>query len=182
MEHILPACPILAKEQYTKRHDRVCVQILCIICKESGVKLDPEHWYEHVPKSVVTSHEGKITILWDQQVRTDRTIPNNQPDIIIHDNKQGTCMLIDVAIHGDRNVIKKDAWKILKYKYAKIEIQCMWNMKAKVIPIILVIEATGTISKPFRQYMSNVMREHEIKEIQKTTILVTAHTIRKVLM
>jgi len=48
-----------------------------------------------------------ITILWNQQVQTDRTIPNNKPDIIIRDNEKGTCMLIDVAISGDRNVVKK---------------------------------------------------------------------------
>ena len=69
------------------------------------------------------SHEGKATILWNQQVRTDRTIPNNKPDIIIHDNKQGTCMLIGVAIPGDRNVIKQEAEKILKYKDLIIGIQ-----------------------------------------------------------
>ena len=47
----------------------------------------------------------KVTILWNQQVQTDRTIPNNKPDIIIRDNEKRTCMLIDVAIPGDRNVI-----------------------------------------------------------------------------
>ena len=30
--------------------------------------------------------------------------------------KSGTCMLVDVPISGDRNVIKKEAEKILKYK------------------------------------------------------------------
>jgi hypothetical protein len=40
-------------------------------------------------------------------VKTDRTVPNNKPDIIIRDNEKGTCMLRDVAISGDRNVIKK---------------------------------------------------------------------------
>jgi len=40
-------------------------------------------------------------------------------------------MLIDVAISGDRNVIKKEAEKILQYKDLIIEIQRMWNMKAK---------------------------------------------------
>ena len=45
--------------------------------KEIGVKLDNEHWHDHVPKSVETSHEGKVTILWKQQVRPNRTIPNN---------------------------------------------------------------------------------------------------------
>jgi len=40
-------------------------------------------------------------------------------------------MLIDVAISGERNMIQKDAKKILKYKDHTIEIQCMWNVKAK---------------------------------------------------
>jgi hypothetical protein len=30
-------------------------------------------------------------------------------DIIIHDDKQGMCMLIEVAIPGDRNVIMTEA-------------------------------------------------------------------------
>jgi len=38
-------------------------------------------------------------------------------------------MLIDVALSGDRNVIKKEAEKILKYKDLTIEIQRMWNVK-----------------------------------------------------
>jgi hypothetical protein len=48
-------------------------------------------------------------------VQTDRTIPNNKPDITIHNEKR-TGMLIEVAISGDRNVIKKEDEKILKYK------------------------------------------------------------------
>ena len=69
----------------------------------------------------------------------------NKPDIVIRDNGKRTCMLIDVAISGDRNVIKKEAEKILKYKELAIEIQRMWNVKIKVIPVI--IGANGTISK-----------------------------------
>jgi hypothetical protein len=54
-------------------------------------------------------------------VQADRTIQNNKPDIIIRDNEKGTCVPIDVAIPGDRNVIKKGAEKILKYKDLTIE-------------------------------------------------------------
>jgi hypothetical protein len=132
-----------------------------------------KHWYEHVPKSVETSQGGKVTILWNQEVQTDRTIPNTKPDIIICDNKNRTCMLTDVAIPGDRNVIKKEAENILKYKYLTIEIQCLWNVKTKVIPVI--IDATGTISKSFRKYVSNIPGNHEVKELQKTAISGTAH-------
>jgi hypothetical protein len=78
------------------------------------VKLDKKHWYEHVPKSVVTNQGDKVTILWNQQVQTDRTIPSNKPDITIRDNEKGKYMLIDVAISGDRSVIKEEAEKILQ--------------------------------------------------------------------
>jgi hypothetical protein len=79
-------------------------------------------------------------------------------------------MSIDVAIPGDRNVIKNETEKILKYRNFVTEFQRMWNVKAKVIPVI--IGATGTISKPLRQYLTN---RPKIKELQKTAILGIAH-------
>jgi len=36
------------------------------ICKEMGVQLNIKHWYDHVPKSVEISHEGKVTTLWNK--------------------------------------------------------------------------------------------------------------------
>ena len=58
--------------------------------------------------------------------------------------------------------------------------QHMWNVKTKVIPVI--IEATGTISKSFRKNVSNIPGKHEVRELQKTAILGTAHILRKVMM
>ena len=77
-------------------------------------------------------------------------------------------------------MIKMEAEKILKYKDLAIEIQHIWNVKTKVMPVI--IGATGTISKSFRKYVSNIPGKHEVKELQKTAILGTAHILRKVLM
>jgi hypothetical protein len=56
----------------------------------------------------------------------------------------------------------------------------MRNVKAKVIPVI--IGAIGTILKSLIQYLSSILGKHEIKEVQKATILSTAHMLRKVLM
>jgi hypothetical protein len=70
--------------------------------------------------------------------------------------------------------------KILKYKDLIIEIQCMWNVQKIVMTVI--IGATGTISKSLRQYLSNRPVKHEIKKLQKTAILGTAHLLREVLI
>jgi hypothetical protein len=59
-------------------------------------------------------------------------------------------MLIDVAISGDRNVIKEENEKILKYKYVITEIQCMWNVTTKQIPVIRV-NADKSLARPGRK-------------------------------
>ena len=56
----------------------------------------------------------------------------------------------------------------------------MWNVRTKVIPVI--IGATRTISKTFIKCVSNIPGKHEVKELQKTAVLSTAHLLRKVLM
>ena len=43
--------------------------------------------------------------------------------------------VLDVGISEDRNVIKKEAAKILKYEDLTIEIQRMWNVRRQAIYI-----------------------------------------------
>jgi hypothetical protein len=54
--------PNTEKRTVYKRNDEVSAQIHAHfkICKDTGVKLDKKHWYEHVPKSVKTSQGGKV--------------------------------------------------------------------------------------------------------------------------
>jgi len=48
--------------------------------------------------------------------------------------------------------------------------------------IMMMIMIIIIISNSFRKYVSNIPRKHEVKELQKTAILGTAHILRKVLM
>jgi hypothetical protein len=57
-------------------------------------------------------------------------------------------------------VIKKEAETTVKYKDLTTEMQRTWKVKINVIPVI--IWATGTISKSFRKYLSNVPGIHEV--------------------
>jgi heme/copper-type cytochrome/quinol oxidase subunit 2 len=58
----------------------------------------------------------------------------------------------------------------------------MMMMIIIIIIVTVIIGATGTISKSFRKYLSTIPGKHDIKELQKTAILGTAHILRKVLM
>jgi hypothetical protein len=46
----------------------------------------------------------------------------------------------------------------------------------------VITGATGTISKLCRKYLSSILEKHEIKELQKTALLGTAHILWKALM
>ena len=81
----------------------------------------------------------------ESKVQRVRTITNTESDIIIGGNEKRKCMLIDVTISGDRNVIKKEAEKTVNYKNLIIEILRVWNVKAKVIPVTTA--ANGIISQ-----------------------------------
>ena len=117
------------------------------------LNLDNEHRYKHVSKLVETGHEGKLAILRNRPVKTVRIIPINRTSYSVI-MKKGTCILINVATSGDGNVMKKEAKKILKYKDLTTDIQDTWNVKTKLI--LVIIEATGTIPNSSRKYMSKI--------------------------
>jgi hypothetical protein len=84
-----------------------------------------------------------------------------------------------VAIPSDRNVVRMEAGKKLKYKSLCIEIQRMWNLNCTIIPI--VIGATGIVTRRLKKNLEAVPGKHSIDSLPKTAILRTSHVIRKVL-
>jgi hypothetical protein len=94
----------------------VCAELHFNTCKEIEVQSDNEQRYDHVPKLVQTGHEGTVTTVWDQQVQTDTTIRDNKPNMLIRDYENGTGLLIDTDMSGDRNVVNKETEKILNIK------------------------------------------------------------------
>jgi hypothetical protein len=63
--------------------------------------------------------------------------------------------------------MKTEDKKIQKYEGLTMKIHFLWNIKAKVIPVI--IGETRTTSKSFRQYLSNVPRKLQ----KRNTVLST---------
>ena len=110
VEHIISGCQTLAADKYLNRHNQVAAQLHLDICKHYGIKVVAQHWYQHKPESV-TENE-KATILWDYQVKTDRHIPCNKPDLIVQEKESDRCVIIDVAIPSDYNIQKKATEKM----------------------------------------------------------------------
>ena len=162
IDHLASGCPILAKNEYLMRDDKVCSHLHYSICKALGIETT-DKWYTHMPKPVY--EKGDVTVLWKQTVHTDREVTANKPDKIIKNTKEKTCTLTDVAIPADRNVVQKEAEKKLKYKSLCTEIQ----QCGTIIPVI--IRATGKVTKILRKNLEAVPGKYSIYSLQKTAIL-----------
>ena len=69
IDHLTLECPILAKNEYLMRHDKVCSHMHYSLCKTLGTETTYK-WYTHMPKPVY--EKGDVTVLWNQAVHTDR--------------------------------------------------------------------------------------------------------------
>ena len=176
IDHIVSGCPELAKTEYIHRHDKAASYIHWKVCHNYNIKTS-EKWYDHEPETVTENED--VTILWDMPIHTDRKITANRPDIVIKDHKTKTCKLIDMAVPSDRNASVKVTEKLSKYKDLEIETSRMWGMRTETIPVI--IGALGAIKKGLETYLGRIPGQISISELQKITLLGTAHILRRVL-
>ena len=113
IDHIDLGCPELAKTEYIHQHNNVAAYMHWKICKQYEVQM-ADKWYEHDPNTV--EEKDDITILYDMPIHTDREISANRPDIVIKNNWDKKCILVDVTIPSDKNTSTKvsESIKILK--------------------------------------------------------------------
>ena len=118
-------------------------------------------------------------ILWDFSIQTDHVIEARRPDLVVVDKKERSCKIIDFAVPGDSRIEEKEKDKIEKYQELGRELQKIWNVKVKIIP--LVVGSLGAIPKQFGNRLKQIGIAVGTAQVQKTVLLVTARILRKVL-
>ena len=98
---------------------------------------------------------------------------------MVVNKKDRKCYIIDVAVPGDVRIAEKETEKIEKYDELKREVERLWKVKAKVIPIVL--GTLGTVTRSLSNYIKEIGLKTQIKLIQKSVLLGTARVLRKVL-
>ena len=136
-----------------------------------------EKWYEHKPEVVMENHKCKI--LWDFTVQTDHEIRGRRPDVVVVQKDENLCQIIDFACPYDGRVDTKELEKIERYQNLARELRKIWDMKVKVI--LLVIGALGTTPIKLRNWLKEIGIETQITELQKTVLVHTVRILRKVL-
>ena len=116
-------------------------------------------------------------MLWDFSIQTDHVIEGRRPDLVIVDKKERS-KIIDFAVPGDGR-IEEEKDKIEKYQDLGRELQKIWNVKVKIIP--LVVGSLGAIRKQFSNRLKQIGITAGTAQVQKTVLFGTARILRKVL-
>ena len=80
--------------------------------------------------------------MWDVLSIRARTVVTNRLDTVLHDRKENTCLLIDIATPDDSNVNTKETEQLNKCKDLENEASRMWKVRTKIVPV--TVGALGT--------------------------------------
>ena len=84
-----------------------------------------------------------------------------------------------MTIPLDTNTSVKTTEKLTKYKDLEIEVERMWGLKTTTVPVVM--GALGTIKKDMENYSNKIPGNINIYELQKITVLSSAHLLWRVL-
>ena len=151
IDHIVSGCSKLAQKENKRRHDDLGKIIHWKLARKCNFEAG-DKWYEHEPESILEIEGYKI--LWDFSIQTDHFIEARRTDLVIVDKKERICKTIDFAVPGDIRIAEKEKDRIEKYQDLGRKLQKIWNVKVKIIP--LVVDSLGAIPKQFGNRLKQV--------------------------
>ena len=81
-------------------------------------------------------NQKMFKILWNFSIQTEHVIEVWRPDSLVVDKKRRTCKIIDFAVPGNIRIEEKEKEKIEKHQDLRRELQKIWNVKVKIIPLV----------------------------------------------
>ena len=131
----------------------------------------------HNPATVLENDTHKL--LWDFDIQTDHLILARRPDLIIINKKIKICKIIGFAVPANHRIKLKECEKRDNYLDLARELKKLWNMKVKIMPI--VIGAFGMVTKGLLKGLEDLEVGGRVETIQTTALLKTARILRRVL-
>ena len=176
IDHIVSGCSKLAQKEYKRRHDNLGKIVHWELARKCNFEAG-DKCYEREAESVLENEDYKI--LWDFSIQTDHVIEARRPDLVVVDKMERSCKIIDFAVPGDNRIEENEKDQIEKYQELGRELQKIWNVKVKIIP--LVVGSLGAIPKQFGNRLKRIGITAGAAQVQRTVLLATARILRKVL-
>ena len=87
--------------------------------------------------------------------------------------------IIDIAVPVDAGIVEKEKEEVEKYQDLRREVAWPWNVKAKVVPILVGV--LGAVTPNLSKHVDAIGVTTRIELLQKAALLGTARLLRRVL-
>ncbi|XP_044766273.1 uncharacterized protein LOC123322393 [Coccinella septempunctata] len=145
------------------------------IAKKYGLLNKTVRPFEYRPSSILENESYKL--YWDTFITTDRSVKHNRPDILLHDKKGKTVVIIDVAIPADDNLSKAFIEKLTKYHDLAFELKTIHSLQSTAI-LPLVMSTNGLVEKHLVENTQRLELDKEvISTAQKEVILANTRLV-----
>ena len=109
--HVVAACSYLSSNLYlSARHNPIAK----VVYDEITSKIKTSTKEANRMPSQITKIDH-LEIWWDYKVPTMNKVPHNRPDMVIWDNQNKTCKIVDICVPLDINVDLRDTTKVDNY-------------------------------------------------------------------
>ena len=126
MSHTTSECRMLTQKEYSWRHGNLVRIINWNSCRKNKLMRE-EKWYEYQPQGVIESEEVKL--LRDFNVQCNKVTEGRRPDIVVVEERERICKIIDVTLPNDSRMNAKEQEKIEKYQELQWQVARLWKMK-----------------------------------------------------
>ena len=172
IDHIVSGSSKLAQKEYQRRHDNLGKIVHWKLARKCNFEAG-DKWYEHESESVLEKEDSKI--LWDLSIQTDHVLEAPRPDAVVVDKKKRSCKIIDFAVPGDSR-IEEEEDKIETYQDLGRELRKIWNVKVKIIP--LVVGSLGARTKQLGNRLKQIGFTVGTAQVQETVLLGMARILK----
>ena len=121
-------------QDYKRRQDWLGAKIHWEVCRKYMIERKKK-WNEL--KLEVVMENNKCKIIWDFTVQTDHEIYRRKSVVILVQNDKNLCQIIYFAFPNDGRVDRKELEQIEHCKDLAREFRKIWNIKVKVIPLVI---------------------------------------------
>ena len=156
--HLLCSCSYLSASMYLPmRHDEVAKEVYNAIIRH--------HYPDHPHTLPLTVWKrAHLEIWWDTHITTTPRVKHNKPDMIIWNNRDMTCAIVDICVPLDMNVHAQEKTK--RDTYGPLIVGLLRHypqFKFEVVP--LVIGATGLVTNSLKTNLKILLcRDSEVEQ------------------
>ena len=185
VEHIVAECKVLANNEYLTRHNRALMIMAVNRAKEYKLVCDEMVWYKECWERGAVFENDKGKLVWDFEFNLRKTTTARRPYLILEDKEKKKIWICDMACSQQRNIETKRIEKPTKYRQLAFKTRER-RLDYVVTLVSLIIGALGggmrQVAKDVGMiFENNYVTKKTICEMQKTVLMDSETTVRKVL-